>query len=89
MIRYMASNGQSSDPSQPRYDKEGLPLVPGLVELVTTETSAPGQRHAALAGSEGQIAIRAWSGNPTDPKTETSPVTWIPAFSPIWLGPRA
>ena len=77
MIRYMASRGQSSDPSQPRYDNEGLPLVPGLVELVTKETTAPGQRHAALAGSEGQIAIRAWSGNPTDPKTETSPVTWI------------
>jgi hypothetical protein len=77
MIRYMASRGQSSDPSLPRYDKEGLPLVPGLVELVTKETTAPGQRHAALAGSEGQVAIRAWSGNPADPKTKTSPVTWI------------
>jgi hypothetical protein len=77
MIRYMASRGQSSDPAQPRYDKEGLPLVPGLVELITKESTGPGQRHAALSGDEGQIAIRAWSGNPTDPKTETSPVTWI------------
>ncbi len=77
MIRYMGGRGQSSDPSLPSYDKEGLPLVPGLVELVSKDTTATGQRHAALAGHEGEIAIKAWSGNPTDPKTQTSPVDWI------------
>jgi hypothetical protein len=77
MIRYMAGLGQSSDPSLPSYDKEGLPLVPGLVELVATETVAPGQRHAALAGHVGEVAIRAWAGNPTDPKTGTGGVGWI------------
>ena len=34
MIRYMAGLGQSSDPTLPSYDKEGLPLVPGLIELI-------------------------------------------------------
>ena len=58
--------------------------MPGLIELVTKETTAPGQRHAALAGHEGEIAIRAWAGNPTDPKTQIGGVTWILA---VGLGP--
>jgi Domain of unknown function (DUF6851) len=77
MIRYLGGRGQSSDPSGPAYDPEGLPLEPGLVEVITTETTAAGGRHAALAGHEGEIAIRAWQGNPADPKTETSGVGWI------------
>jgi hypothetical protein len=81
MIRYMGGLGQSSDPAQPAYNKEGLPLVPGLVEVITKRTTAAGQRHAALAGHEGQIAIRAWSGNPKDPKTQTGGVAWILAVN--------
>ena len=77
MIRYMGGLGQSSDPAGPSYDKEGLPLVPGLIELVTKETSAPGQRHAALATSVGKIAIKAWGGAPADPTTQTSGAVWM------------
>jgi hypothetical protein len=62
MVRYLAGRGQSSDPGLPSYDPEGLPLIPGLIELITPESSAPGQRHAALAGHVGEIAIRAWRG---------------------------
>ncbi len=51
MIRYLGGKGQSTDPQGPSYDPEGLPLVPDLVEVVTAESSAPGQRHAALADS--------------------------------------
>jgi hypothetical protein len=80
-IRYMGELGQSSDPNLPSYDKEGLPLVPGLIELITKETTAPGQRHAALAGHEGQIAIYAWAGNPKDPKTQVGGVKWILAVN--------
>ena len=76
-IRYMGGLGQSSDPSGPSYNKEGLPLVPGLIEVITAESSAPGQRHAALAGHVGQIAILAWGGNPNDPKTQIGGVKWI------------
>ena len=76
MIRYMGQKGQSSDPAQPSYDKEGLPLAPGLVEVITKATTAPGQRHAALAGHEGEIAILAWAGPPVDPKTQIGGVAW-------------
>ena len=87
MIRYMGGLGQSSDPSLPSYDKEGLPLVPGLIEVVTKETAAPGGRHAALKGHEGEIAIRAWAGNPADPKAEIGGVRWVLAttFVPYQL----
>jgi len=77
MIRYMGGLGQSTDPSGPSYNKEGLPLVPGLIEVITRESSAPGQRHAALASSVGKIAIKAWGGTPADPKTETSGAKWM------------
>jgi hypothetical protein len=77
MIRYMGGLGQSTDPSGPSYNKEGLPLVPGLIEVITKESSAPGQRHAALATSVGKIAIKAWGGTPADPKTETSGAKWM------------
>jgi hypothetical protein len=80
-IRYMGGLGQSSEPNSPAYNKEGLPLVPGLIELITKETTAPGQRHAALASHEGQIAVYAWAGNPQDPKTQVGGVKWILAVN--------
>jgi hypothetical protein len=79
MIRYLGSLGQSSDPTGPSYDPDGLPLVDGLVEVITDATTAPGERHEALAGHEGEIAIRAWAGNPEDPTTEDGGVSWIRA----------
>ena len=93
MIRYMGGLGQSSDPGQPSYNPEGLPLIPDLVEVITRETSAPGGRHAALAGHEGEIAIRAWAGNPQDPKTQvggvnwTLAVDWVPYQLPTFVTP--
>jgi hypothetical protein len=93
MIRYMAARGQSSDPGLPSYDREGIPLVPGLVELITPETAAPGQRHAALRGHEGEIAVHAWTGTPKDPKTEIGGVrwilaaTWVPYQLPTFVTP--
>jgi hypothetical protein len=77
MIRYVAGLGQSSDPDEPSYDPQGLPLVPDLVEVVTERSSAPGARHEHLAGHVGEIAIRAWRGNPEDPTTEAAGVGWI------------
>jgi hypothetical protein len=93
LIRYMAGLGQSSDPNGPSYNKEGLPLVPGLIEVITAESSAPGQRHAALAGHVGEIAIRSWTGTPADPKTQIGGVkwilgsTWIPYQLPTFVTP--
>ncbi len=79
MIRYMGGLGQSSDPSGPSYDPEGLPLEPGLIEVVTAESSAAGQRHEHLAAHVGEIAVLSWRGAPEDPKTQTSGVGWIRA----------
>ncbi len=46
-IRYMATKGQSSDPAGVSYDPEGLPLVDGLSELITSDTW-PNGRHAGI-----------------------------------------
>jgi hypothetical protein len=62
MIRELAFQGQSSDRHASSFSPEGLPLVPGLVELITKESSASGQRHAALAGHVGDIAVRTARG---------------------------
>ena len=56
-IRHMAGLGQSSDPEMPSYDPHGLPLEPGVAELITEESAAPGERHAHLAEHIGEIAV--------------------------------
>jgi hypothetical protein len=83
MIRYMGGLGQSSDPSDPSYHRDGLPLVPGVVELISLETTAVGGRHEALAGHEGEIAVMAWTGTPGDPETEIGGVAWVRAVD--WI----
>jgi hypothetical protein len=77
LIRYMGGLGQSSNPKGASYDPNGLPLVPGLIEVITTKSSAVGQRHHALAQYVGRVAIKAWGGTPNDPSTETSGVHWM------------
>jgi hypothetical protein len=79
MIRYMGGLGQSSDPAGPSYHPQGLPLEDDLVEVITEESAAPGQRHEQLAEHIGEIAIRAWAGNPEDPETGLGGVEWIRA----------
>ncbi|MEW5737861.1 MAG: vanadium-dependent haloperoxidase [Myxococcota bacterium] len=78
LIRSSAAYGQSSDPTQPSYDARGLPLVPGLIELVTAESSAPGQRHEALRNAIGQVAVKTWRGEPGDTST-VSGISWMRA----------
>lgn len=83
LVRYMGGLGQSSDPSGPAYHEQGLPLVDGLIEPITAESSAPGERHAHLAQYVGQIAIRSWRGEPGDVETELGGVAWIRAVE--WM----
>ena len=45
MIRYMGGQGQSSDPSKPSFNVNGLPLEDGFIELVTPESIADGGKH--------------------------------------------
>jgi hypothetical protein len=78
MIRYMGGKGQCSDRSLPSFHHEGLPLEPGVVELITAETAAPGDRHQGV-GKAGEIAVFSWPGEPADPKTQTSAPRWMRA----------
>ncbi|TWT46889.1 vanadium-dependent haloperoxidase [Botrimarina hoheduenensis] len=87
-LRHMGQLGQSSDPAGPSYHPDGLPLEPGLVEVVTAATTAVGERHEGLAGHEGEIAIRAWRGPvegtaPFEDPAHFSGVGWILAAE--WL----
>ncbi len=74
-IRYMADRGQSSDPDGPSYHPEGLPLVPGRIEVVEAgdPMQGPGGVHV------GKIKIWGWLG-PTeivDPEEDEAGVGWI------------
>jgi hypothetical protein len=79
LIRWMGAKGQSSDPRGPSYDPDGLPLVPGLIEVVTKESSAPGGRHEALAFHIGEVAVLGWPGEPGDRTAQVSPRRWMRA----------
>ena len=74
-IRCMAGRGQCTDPSLPRFDPGGIPLIPGRIEMVQ-----PGD---PLAGSGdvnvGQIKLFAWLGPDAigDPATQTAGAGWI------------
>ena len=63
-IRFLGHNNQ-------------LPLEPGLVERITADSAAPGERHEHLSAFIGQTAIYAWAGEPSDPETEFSGAAWI------------
>jgi hypothetical protein len=80
-IRYMGQRGQCTLTNDPTYDPLGLPLVPGLIEIVTPVTAQPGGRHAGLP--VGAIALYAWPGRPADPLTQYSGLQWIQAAD--WL----
>ena len=83
LIRYMGGHGQRSDPGQASYDPEGLPLVDGLIEVITAESAAPGGRHAHLSRYVGEIAVRAWRGEPGDRRHDIGGVGWIRAIE--WI----
>ena len=74
IVRYLAGLGQSSDPAQPSYNAHGLPLVPGLIQVVTPAMAAT---NSGL--TIGKIAILAWPGPPPLPASQHSGVQWIMA----------
>jgi len=74
-IRAMADRGQSSDPLGPSYHPDGIPLVPGHIEVV-----AGGDPLEGDAGENvGKIKVHAWLG-PTaipDPLTTQAHAGWM------------
>lgn len=78
-IRWLADQGQCTDPMASNFNPLGINLIPDLIENVTAQTTAPGGKHEHLAGSEGKVAIKAWRG-PTaidDPDVDVAGVGWI------------
>ena len=80
MTRYMGGLGQSSAASSPSYHPDGLPLVPDLIEVVSEASSVPGGRHQQLADHVGQVAVRAWAGNPGNDEDAVGGTAWILAI---------
>ena len=75
MIRYLGSKRQ-------------LPLARGLVEVITRESSARGERHEQLAGHVGEIAIKAWRANaPGGGVGWIRAVEWLPYQLPTFVTP--
>ncbi|MGB0715717.1 MAG: vanadium-dependent haloperoxidase, partial [Phycisphaerae bacterium] len=83
LIRTLGARGQSSDPDGPSFDPEGLPLVDGMIELITEESSAPGERHAHLQRYVGELAVFSWRGEPGDRENEVGGIAWIRAVE--WI----
>ena len=79
-LRYMAEKGQSTAPSQPNYHPAGLPLVPGLIEIVDDEHPL-----ADFGGVDhvGEIAIHTWKGPDyiEIPQIDQAGVGWILAVN--------
>ena len=82
-IRYLCSKGQASDQSLANYDRDGIRLKPGVIELITGESATEGGRHHHLGGVNssnlGKIAIKAWRGPRfvKDPDQDVAGVDWI------------
>ncbi|MGJ8680024.1 vanadium-dependent haloperoxidase [Paraglaciecola sp.] len=74
-IRAMADIGQSSFPTQASYHVDGIPLSPGLIELITVDDPLAGDNQEHL----GKIKLFAWKGPDyiADPVQETAGVGWI------------
>ncbi len=83
LVRYLAGLGQRSDPSLPSYHEDGLPLVAGLIELITEDTVKPGERHEHLARYVGELAVFSWRGEPGDREREIGGLGWIRALD--WI----
>lgn len=74
-VRWMAARGQSSDPNGESYDPDGLPLYPGLIEVV-----GPTDPLAGVQGQHiGKIKLKSWRGPDyiLDPDTSVAGVGWI------------
>ncbi|MEJ2004752.1 MAG: T9SS type A sorting domain-containing protein, partial [Cyclobacteriaceae bacterium] len=76
-IRYMADMGQSTNPDDPGYHPEGIPLVEGLIEIIREDDplAGPDNVHA------GKIKLYSWRGPGyiNDPESDYAGVGWIRA----------
>ena len=74
-LRYMASKGQSSDPSLDNYNSDGLPLIPNYIEIVAIDDPLA----SSDADNIGKIKLYTWRGHDAiqDTENEHAGVGWI------------
>ena len=74
-IRYMASNGQSTDPLLPNYNTNGIPLLENYIALVDSLDPLVGQNFEHL----NKIKLYTWKGHDfiDDPEVDVAGVGWI------------
>ncbi len=91
VIRKMADNGQSSDPTLPNYHYQGLPLIPDYIELVQPADTLNG----FMSGDIGEVKVRSWKGpsyipNPTNTYAGADWIlakNWWPYQRPTFVTP--
>jgi uncharacterized protein DUF6851 len=74
-IRAMADRGQSTDPNGPSYHPDGIPLVPGHIEVVQAGDPLAGASNENV----GKIKLYAWRGPIAipNPLTTQAHAGWI------------
>jgi len=74
-IRAMADRGQSTDPALPSYAVDGLPLVPGRIEIVAQGDPLAGANDEHV----GKVKLYAWRGPDFigNPQSDRAGVGWI------------
>jgi len=74
-IRFLADQGQSSNPSMTSYAPNGIPLQEGYIELVEIGDPLAGVDNEHI----GKIKLKAWRGPEyiSNPETEVAGVGWI------------
>ena len=83
-IRYLAQLGQCTSPALPSYHPLGIDLIPGIIELITAESSAPGERHATSPASSARSrssrgrAPRSFPSSSTPERAGSAPRTGFP-----------
>jgi len=79
-IRGMAELGQSSDPAELSYHPGGLPLIPGLIEVVQAGDPLAGINNLNV----GRLKVYSWRGPSfiSDPSTDIAGTGWI--FAENW-----
>lgn len=74
-IRFMADNGQCTDSGLPNYNLDGVPLIPGYIELVEVGDPLAGDSNEHV----GKVKLYTWKGPDyiEDPDTDIAGVDWI------------
>lgn len=74
-IRFMADQGQSSDINETNYHQEGVPLIDGFIEVISSGDPLAGENDEHV----GKIKLYTWRGPDyiDAPETDVAGVGWI------------